>query len=334
MSFAVFHSKIERDAFNPEIIRAAVREAKAKGLIAESGMPVSIAKTGRPAAALGNVKTQWMDITPALAREWLKNNFGNRKISDDTVKAYARDMAAGVWTATHQGIAFNDRDELIDGQHRLLAIILSGVTVRMLVTFGLPAKIDGHEMTTMDAVDRHRPRSVSNQLRIQHGMKNGPAIAMIGASLAVLCQPERTRRLSVDQTLKIYAEFRSAVDWVIDVKSPEKGIRSKGVLAACAFAVTAVPPVKSLCRMIFHPDPETPAPMVAKLRDFLVSDAAVLLGRSSDRGLAELTLQALYQDHLQDPAPTLELDPAGIRFFASKQPARVAKITSFFTLPS
>ena len=196
MSFAVFHSKIERDAFNPEIIRAAVREAKAKGLIAESGMPVSIAKTGRPAAALGNVKTQWMDITPALAREWLKNNFGNRKISDDTVKAYARDMAAGVWTATHQGIAFNDRDELIDGQHRLRAIIRSGLTIRLMVTFGLPAQIAGREMTTMDAVDRGRTRSVADQLRIQHGMKDGSAIAQICAGLVSLFAHGLKRRRS------------------------------------------------------------------------------------------------------------------------------------------
>ena len=31
--------------------------------------------------------------------------------------------AVGQWASTHQGIAFADDDTLIDGQHRLLAIV-------------------------------------------------------------------------------------------------------------------------------------------------------------------------------------------------------------------
>ena len=44
----------------------------------------------------------------------------------------------------------------------------------------------------MDAVDRGRARSVADQLRIQHGMKEGTVIASICKSLAGLCHEART----------------------------------------------------------------------------------------------------------------------------------------------
>lgn len=317
---------------DPEEIRRLVAKGKEKGLIREAGQKASIAKSGQDLNTGGPFRSVWVDITPDMAGEWLRNNFRNRPVSDDVVKSYARDMASGQWVATHQGIAFNDRDELIDGQHRLLAIVAAGITVRMMVTFGMPSEIEGSPMTTMDAVDRGRPRSVADQLKIQHGMKNGSAIAMICASLAALCQDERTRRLSVGQTLEIYSEFRAGVDWVLDVKTTERGIRAKGVLAAAAFAVTADPTLQPAIRCIFTPGELVG--MVGKLRAFLVSDAAVLLSRSADRGLAELTLQALYLDHTGDQRKTLELESAGLGFFRRLQPERVAKVASFFKLPN
>jgi hypothetical protein len=127
------------------------------------------------------------------------------------VDAYARDMLNGVWVPTHQGLAFNDRDELIDGQHRLQAIVKSGCTVRMMVTFGLASVIDGKEMTTMDAVDRGRTRSVADQLKIQHGFKDGAITAAICTNLAAICSQERTRRLSVGQTLEIFRAFEGPI---------------------------------------------------------------------------------------------------------------------------
>ena len=111
------------------------------------------------------VEVRWVLVAPKLAAEWLANNFVNRPLSDDTVEAYARDGKNGVWALTHQGMAFNDKDELIDGQHRLHGIIKSGVPELTMVTFGLPSKIEGAEMTTMDAVDRGKPRSVADQLK-------------------------------------------------------------------------------------------------------------------------------------------------------------------------
>jgi hypothetical protein len=96
------------------------------------------------------MKTERMEITPELASIFLESNTSNRSLSRDVVKAYANDMKAGNWSTTHQGIAFYEDGTLADGQHRLHAIVISGATVSMLVTTGIPREeclnIDNHRV--------------------------------------------------------------------------------------------------------------------------------------------------------------------------------------------
>ena len=98
-----------------------------------------------------------MNITPAQASEWLKLNKINRPLNNSRVKQYTQEMKAGKWECTHQGIAFTEDGDVADGQHRLYAIVRSGVTVTMEVTFGLPRK-------AVVAIDRGLNRSVSDAL--------------------------------------------------------------------------------------------------------------------------------------------------------------------------
>jgi hypothetical protein len=76
-------------------------------------------------------------ITPELARLWLSHNLNNRNIRRHRVVKFRDELLAGRWKLTHQGIAFNCDGSLKDGQHRLLAIDESGVTVKMVVARGL-----------------------------------------------------------------------------------------------------------------------------------------------------------------------------------------------------
>lgn len=318
-------------------IRRIVAKGKETGLILDPNAAVPVKKNGVDIATGGALRSQWMEISPELAGRWLENNFRNRPLQPDVVQAYARDMRAGVWVATHQGVAFNDRDELIDGQHRLHAIVAAGITVRMMVTFGLPAKIEGSEMTTMDCVDRGRTRSVADQLKIQHGMKNGSIVAAVSASLAAICSSERTRRLSVGQTLEIYREFQTAVDAVISQRSKAWGLRSAGVLAGFAFAMTSGKDSHSkiaamYCQLVTGVGLHLGTAMHS-LRAFLTSDDAKLLSRGTDRGIAELVLEAIRLELTKKPVTKLDLSTAGAEFFRARQGERVAKIAAMFALP-
>lgn len=328
--------------FDPDEIRRLVQLGKDRGLIADGGKVNPIDKNGDPATELSGVRSQWMLVDPATAKRWLENNFRNRKVSDEVVLAYARDMTNGVWVPTHQGIAFNDRDELIDGQHRLRAIVLSGKTLRMMVTFGLPSDIEGQEMTTMDAVDRGRTRSVADQLQIQHGLKNGSVIAAVTASLGTICYGHRTRRLSVGQTLDILRAFEHPVQFVITHRSKEHGLKTAGCLAAFAFAIASedssiaevTTPIGAMYeRLVDLDDHELEGTSIGHLRKFLTSPDAKLLTRAFDRGLSELVLQAIYLEQIGRKVEKLDMSSEGADYFRQQQKKRVEKIAKIFTLP-
>lgn len=79
------------------------------------------------------MKTQIMTITPAAAKAFLENNTDNRKKRGWWVLSLANMIKRGEWILTHQGIAFTKSGKLIDGQHRLEAIVESGIALEILV---------------------------------------------------------------------------------------------------------------------------------------------------------------------------------------------------------
>lgn len=76
-------------------------------------------------------------ITPDLAQKYLAFNSSNRPIRQRWVDTLAVMIRKGEWKLTHQGIAFDMNGRLVDGQHRLYAIVKAGVPVPMNVAHGL-----------------------------------------------------------------------------------------------------------------------------------------------------------------------------------------------------
>lgn len=99
----------------------------------------------------------WEVITPELAKEYLDHNIkGNRPISKTMVGRYARDMKEGNWDVhtTDNKITFNDNGELVDGQHRLIAITKAGIPIKMRVFRGVNSSVfdRGRARSTFDLV--------------------------------------------------------------------------------------------------------------------------------------------------------------------------------------
>lgn len=116
-------------------------------------------------------------VDPATAERWLRRNKANRRLRPPVVDRYARDMAAGRWGLTGQSIEFNTEGELIDGQHRLRALVKSGVTLPFTVMWGLPTEAQAY-------MDVGVKRTLSDQFRIL-GYENHSVLAR-GARLALL----------------------------------------------------------------------------------------------------------------------------------------------------
>ena len=78
-------------------------------------------------------------ITPEKAKKILKNNLPyNRKVSVKVVELYARDMEEGRWNEyCPAAIAISSKGYLIDGQHRLLAVVKSGVPIVFTIATGV-----------------------------------------------------------------------------------------------------------------------------------------------------------------------------------------------------
>lgn len=81
------------------------------------------------------MQTEVKKITPADAARLLESNTGNfRKVNERTVARYAAEMARGEWQLNGEAIKFAG-SKLVDGQHRLNAIIKSGETIETLIVY-------------------------------------------------------------------------------------------------------------------------------------------------------------------------------------------------------
>ena len=111
------------------------------------------------------MKMEIVTVTPAIAREWLKRNtVVNRALRRSWVEILKAAFARGEYIMTHQGVAFSDTGELLDGQHRLTAIaeLPDGYSFPMQVTKGFQREdvfraIDGgYKRSVADMIGRDR----------------------------------------------------------------------------------------------------------------------------------------------------------------------------------
>jgi hypothetical protein len=91
------------------------------------------------------VRSPWhgfCKITPAQAARWLELNTGNRRIRKTLVAYLATEIISGEWQEELEPpISFSTLGRLIDGQHRLMAIIKANQSVWTRVRMGVDDKL-------------------------------------------------------------------------------------------------------------------------------------------------------------------------------------------------
>ena len=81
-------------------------------------------------------------ITPELAKNLLEKNISNRNLKQKTVDKYTRDMQLGNWLEdTGELISISVLGVLLNGQHRLHAVIKSNTSQKMHIATGLPDEV-------------------------------------------------------------------------------------------------------------------------------------------------------------------------------------------------
>jgi len=83
------------------------------------------------------MKFERMIISPDTAREMLEQNVSNRKLRKSVVNRYAKDMIAGEYLESPAPIAFDTKGGLLDGQHRLAALVKADISLPFWVATGV-----------------------------------------------------------------------------------------------------------------------------------------------------------------------------------------------------
>jgi len=177
-------------------------------------------------------------VTPEIAKQWLVRNVSNRRVSPPLVERYARDMGAGNWELNGETVKFDSSRRLIDGQHRLSAIIKSGKSTKMYVATGLPTN---HRIAA--TIDNGRARSASDILKM-HGYSHNSIMAAL-ARFVMQLQPDRWNGGSVGN-YEILEEVK---------RNPSKYERAS-IQAKQVSGVVTAPPYGAFAMQAFDKDPE------------------------------------------------------------------------------
>lgn len=133
---------------------------------------------------MSNIASGVMTITPEIALEMLKANTRNRPMNKQQVVRYAEQMTNGAWELNGEPIIFAEGGVLLDGQHRLAAIVKSQSTLDVLVVRGVDPKtfttIDTGKLRTksdvfaLEGIKSYTSVScgVGSYLKISHGYSN------------------------------------------------------------------------------------------------------------------------------------------------------------------
>lgn len=163
-----------------------------------------------------------MDITPEIAQEFLNINVDNRPIESKTVDMYADDLVHGRWHENGQPFTLSN-GILKSGQHRCLAIIKTGITIRNAVV----VYTDDPEM-----LDTHRSRTVRDLSGID-------TLSISAINVIIWMTREmQTGRISKAVTIEVYDKMRHSARFVVDriAGANQNGLKKAGFIGACIAA--------------------------------------------------------------------------------------------------
>ena len=163
-------------------------------------------------------------INPPEAESILGRMTGNRAVRQRHSDAMALDMREGRWVDTHEPIAMSVDGNLIDGQHRLAAVVSSGVGQWFWV-----AVYDTHQTAIGLPIDCGARRSTADLLGLNARVARiANAIYRYGITGSTSARP--------DQVKQVVEKCRDAIELSIAVSPTNK--RIKGSAAARAAIAT------------------------------------------------------------------------------------------------
>lgn len=189
------------------------------------------------------MSTEAYYIDPVAAQTWWDSRGVNRHINPRRSRILADMMVSGKWLPTRQPIIF-ERRQLVDGQHRVMAIILSGIVVPCAVAYDErpPELEDLHRYYGpfyTKPIDTGRARSSRDSLIISRQL-DGKRVLRVTESGVVNFIGQNIIGLSpvpmhvADELADSFDDHLDAITSIINIKIP--GLRRASVVTAFVMA--------------------------------------------------------------------------------------------------
>lgn len=149
------------------------------------------------------MRQKTVKVTPRMAEAWLQKNVVNRPLRATVVDTYANAMRRGEWLCSPEGIAFDSAGNLQNGQHRLNAVIQSGITAEMVVWEDVPPEV-------FNCTDTGLKRSVGDVLGVNC------QVSSIAAFMAKLDDPDIRGSVTAQIALPYVTAFSTYLANLLD----------------------------------------------------------------------------------------------------------------------
>jgi hypothetical protein len=175
-------------------------------------------------------------VTPGCAAWALQFNTNNRRLRPSHVKWLVKMMQSQEWQDQHPSpLAFSTKGVLLDGQHRLTAVVQYGEPVVMAVVTGRPPK-------TFAYIDSGEKRSMHDRLSVDDSTTTNMRAIMVAKNWCLLemtVSQNKTAlyqvKLTPQQIADCVERHQEAILWVAahPVRS-QSGVKKVGVSVALA----------------------------------------------------------------------------------------------------
>lgn len=144
-------------------------------------------------------QTQWAvsieSVDSAKATAMLEGNFQNRSPRKSTIAKYATQMLSGQWQLTTEPIVIAKNGRLLNGQHRLMAIVKSETVIDFLV-------IRNVDESVFKSIDRGMTRTFSDATGVDRKLSEVAKLACI--SLEAMGNPSDSSVMRVAEKISAY----------------------------------------------------------------------------------------------------------------------------------
>ena len=156
-------------------------------------LPLSQASHGLAPTLMAEIRT----ITPADAIALLEQNKINRALNKAAVNRYAAMMARGEWHVGNDAICIGEDGLLLNGQHRLNAVVLSETSQRFLVRID----VAHDDLKAMDQGNKRVGADIATLLGHQMSRAQMKALRLLGtdwAHTATMATPSVDELIALD----------------------------------------------------------------------------------------------------------------------------------------